>query len=270
MKTRFILVSGICIVMCLTMWAHEFWIQPSRTRVRVGDRVSLYTMVGENFTGENWKGKGNRVNFYKHFSKDADRDLLLSIGPGESNVNLTDFIPHTEGTHMLAFSTDFATIELSSEDFQAYLKEDGLKDALEYRNANNLYLEPGREKYKRCAKVLLQAGVSTDQTYKRKAGLDLEIIPEDNPYDYDFEKGIKFKVLYEDNPLPDALVKWWHKDNNVVEKDEQFTDNRGEVTFHAQKPGLYMISVVHMIRLTNNPAADWQSTWSTLVFGNDY
>jgi hypothetical protein len=74
-------------------------------------------------------------------------------------------------------------------------------------------------------------------------------------------------VLYEDVPLPDVMVRWWHKDHDSVEKDFLFTDERGEVTFSAAQPGMYMISLVHMIRLVNDPGAEWQSTWSSLVYG---
>ena len=270
MKKRALLIAMTTLVMCLSMLAHEFWIQPSRTKVRVGERVSLYTMLGEKFTGEKWKGNGTRVSSYKHFYKDDVRDLLLSIEPGEAIVDLPDFIPHEEGTHMLTLSTTNAFIEMEAKKFEDYLKDDGLMDAYEYRNSNNEKFEPGRERFKRCAKVLIQAGAEADHTYKKKADLELEIIPLANPYDHDIEKGITFKVLYEGEPLEDAMVKWWHKDGEDLDTDFLYTDNRGEVTFSAATPGMYMISTVHMIRLLNDPGADWQSTWSTLVFGRDF
>ncbi len=256
--------------MCLTMLAHEFWIQPSRTRIRVGERISLETLIGGNFTGDQWKGKGSRITSYKHFYKDNDRDLLLAIEPGEAIVDLPDFIPHDEGTHLFTLSTTSAFVEMDAEIFEAYIKENGLMDALEYRNANNQHFEIGREKHKRCAKLLIQAGAEADQTFKKKADLELEIIPQVNPYDYDSDRGITFKVLYEGEPHTEAMVKWWHKDGDNLETDFLYTDHRGEVTFSAATPGLYMISTVHMIRLLNDPAADWQSTWSTLVFGNEF
>ncbi len=237
--------------------------------MKVGDRISLYTMVGEKFTGEEWKGKGNRVSSYKHFHKDAVQDLLLSIEPGEAIVDLPDFIPLEEGTHLLTLSTTNTFIELEADKFEDYLKEDGLMEAYEFRNTHDEKFKKGRERYRRCAKLLLQAGVETDQTYKKKAGLILEIIPEKNPYDYQ-EEAMTFKVLYEGQPLPDAMVRWWHKNGDKIETDSDYTSHKGEVKFNVDKPGLYMISIVHMIRLANDPGADWQSTWSSLVFGSDY
>lgn len=264
-RALLIMLSLFC---CLSMIAHEFWIKPSRTRVQVGDRVALTLQVGENFTGEPWKGKGSRVNLYRHYFLESEKDMMLAIEPGDAIVDLPDFIPTHEGTHMIAFETDKAFIEMEAEKFEDYLKEDGLMHAYEYRVDNGERFKKGTEKYSRCAKVLIQAGEMADYTYKKKADLKLEIIPDKNPYGYDVEKGISFKVLYEGDPLDGATVKWWRRDGEKLERDELVTNHRGEVHFGTTKPGLYMISVVHMVRLVNDPDADWESTWSTLVFGD--
>ncbi len=269
MKKRILLASLATLIISMGMIAHEFWIQPLHTHVLVGQRVPLHLTVGENFTGERWLGKGNKVKSYRHYFRNEVEDLLLSLEPGEGIVALPDFIPTTEGTHMLVLATDNTFIELPADKFEDYLKEDGLIAAFNYRNDHNEKLKKGRERYRRCAKVLIQAGEATDHTYREKTNLILEINPCKNPYTHDKEAGLTFRVLYEGHPLPDAMVKWWHKDEDSVETDFLFTSNRGEVTFSSAQPGLYMISVVHMIRLENDPGADWQSTWSSLVFGID-
>ncbi len=256
-----ILFTGIAIV------AHEFWIQPSLTHVLAGQRIPLELTIGENFTGERWQGKGNRVSGYNHYYRNEFEELLLSLEPGEGIVDLPDFIPRTEGTHMLTFSTNNAFIELPADEFEAYLKEDGLMAAYEYRNAHNEKFNKGRERYRRCAKVIIQVGEAIDHTYRKETNLILDIILTKNPYTHDKDAGLTFKILYEGYPLPDAMVKWWHKDEDSSETDFLYTNNKGEVTFSAAEPGLNMISLVHMIHLHNDPGADWQSTWSSLVFG---
>ena len=257
------------LLFCVSIVAHEFWILPYRTHVLVGQRVPLQLTVGENFSGERWQGKGNRVISYNHYFRNDQEELLLSLQPGNNLVTLPDFIPSTEGTHMLTLATNNSFIELPASEFEAYLKEEGLMDAYEYRNANNEKFKKGRERFRRCAKVIIQAGEEADHTYRENTNLILDIIPEKNPYTYDRTQGLTFKVLYEDAPLPDAMVKWWRKDGDKLEKDFLYTDEKGEVTFSAAKPGVYMISLVHLIRLTHDPNADWQSTWSSLVFGID-
>lgn len=267
MKKGLLLAGLASIFICMGMVIPEFWIQPVNTHVFVGQRVPMQIAVGENFTGERWEGKGNRIVSYNHYTRNSMRELLLSLEPGDNIVHLPDFIPTTEGTHMLTLSTHHKLIEVPADDFNDYLKDAGLMSAYKYRVANDERFNKGRERFSRCAKVLIQAGEDTDHTYKEKTNLLLDIIPEKNPYNHDKTQGLTFKILYEGNPLPDAMVKWWHRDKNSVESDFLYTSEKGEVTFSAAKPGLYMISVVHMIRLKNDPSADWQSTWSSLVFG---
>jgi uncharacterized GH25 family protein len=264
------LIAGLIVLAtCMGITAHEFWIQPSRTHVLVGQRVPLQLTIGSNFTGDRWKGEGNRIVAYNHYYRNAFEELLLSLEPGNGLVNLPDFIPTTEGTHMLTLATNYKFLETEADAFNDYLKEDGLMEAYKYRVANNEKFKKGREKFSRCAKVLIQAGEETDHTFRERTNLHLEIIPDKNPYNHDIEQGITFRVLYEGNPLPDAMVKWYHRHGEKVETDFLYTSNKGEVTFSAAEPGLYMISLVHMIRLNNDPAADWQSTFSSLVFGRE-
>lgn len=267
MKIRLALVVLATLLLCMGFMPREFWILPTRTHVLVGQRVPVQLTVGENFTGKRWEGKGKKIIGYNHYKRSGMEELLLSLEPGEGIVHLPDFIPETEGTHMLTLSTHDSYIEMEPDAFDDYLKDEGLMMAYKYRVANNEKFNKGREKYRRCAKVLIQAGDQTDNTFKEKTNLILDIIPDKNPYNHYKEDGLTFKVLYEGSPLPDAMVKWWHKNGDIIETDFLYTNERGEVTFSAAKPGLYMISLVHMIRLENDRSADWKSTWSSLVFG---
>ncbi len=251
MKKRALLASIACGIFCLAVSGHEFWIQPKLTHIISGQRIPLELTVGENFTGERWEGKGNKVISYSHYSRNDLHELLLSLEPGEGIVDLPDFIPQCEGTHMLTLATNNTFIELPAQAFDDYLKHHGLMAAFNYRNDHDEKQKKGREYYRRCAKVLIQVGEGVDHTYRKETNLVLDIIPVKNPYTHDKEDGLTFKVMYEGYPLPDAMVRWWYKDEDSVQTDFLFTSNKGEVTFSAALPGLYMISTVHTIRLNN-------------------
>lgn len=267
MKKRILLVTATSFFMCMGIIAQEWWIQPKRTHVLVRERVPMEIFIGDNFIGALWRGKGSRMSSYRQYHGNKIHDLLLSLAPGESLVNLPDFIASEEGTHVLVLSTNHAFVETEANKFEEYLKDDGLMQAYEYRYDNNEKFKKGLERSSRCTKAIIQVGEETDNTYKEKSNLLLDIVPLKNPYDHDKDAGLTFKILYEDDPLPDAMVKWWYKDGDSLETDFLFTSQKGEVTFSAAKPGLYMISVVHMIRLENDRSADWQSTKSSLIFG---
>lgn len=267
MNKRLLLTPAISFFICMGILAQEWWIQPKRAHVLVGERVPMEVYLGDNFTGARWRGNGSRISSYRHYHGNDVKDLLLSLAPGESLVSVPDFIATEEGTHILVLSTNNAFIETEAGKFEDYLKDDGLMHAYEYRYDNNEKFEKGLERFRRCAKTILQVGEETTNTYKEKTNLILDIIPLKNPYDHEKDQGLTFKILYEEEPLPDAMVKWWYKNGDVVETDFLFTSPKGEVTFSAAKPGMYMISVVHMVRLENHRSADWQSTKSSLVFG---
>ena len=167
--------------MVLSILAHEFWIEPDRTRVNVGDTIHMDIVVGENFKGERWQGKGDRITMYKHLSTMGAIDLLNSIDPLTVTM-LHDFTPVTEGTHVLALETNHSFIELEADEFEAYLREDGLESALEYRQQHGEQQMKGRERYKRCTKLMVQAGEEFDQTYKQPAYMAIEIFPVEHPY----------------------------------------------------------------------------------------
>src|SRR5688500_7091295 len=119
-----LLMAGLTpLFLCMGVISHEFWILPAATHVLVGQRVPLQINVGEDFTGERCKGKGNRIVSYQHYSRNRVNDLLLSLEPGEGLVTLPDFIASSEGTHMLTVSTNNVFNETPAEQFDDYLKE---------------------------------------------------------------------------------------------------------------------------------------------------
>jgi hypothetical protein len=60
--------------------------------------------------------------------------------------------------------------------------EDGMTNILSYREKNNIKEKRSREYYQRCAKTLLQVDGKNDDSYKINTCMQLEIIPQNNPY----------------------------------------------------------------------------------------
>ena len=86
------------------------------------------------------------------------------------------------GTHLIALESYQQPISLKAEKFNAYIKEDGLTQAIDYRTQNKATGTPGREIYSRRAKVLLQVGDAPSDQVLRPIGQTLEIVPLRNPY----------------------------------------------------------------------------------------
>ncbi|GAB4476449.1 MAG: hypothetical protein OHK0057_25120 [Thermoflexibacter sp.] len=51
----------------LTSFAHEFWLALEKFILKVGEKAKISFLVGEDFTGEIWKGSAS--SFYDSFVK---------------------------------------------------------------------------------------------------------------------------------------------------------------------------------------------------------
>jgi hypothetical protein len=89
-------------------------------------------LSGEDFSGENWKGNRSSVEKLKLYYNEIQDDLttLLPDSVGGDSLKLQFF---DEGTAMIGYQSANKFINLDSTQFLEYLKEDGIKNAIDYR-----------------------------------------------------------------------------------------------------------------------------------------
>ncbi len=263
MKKKILLIALIVSIGMIAQ-SHEFWLQSTKFRLNVGEELKVDFRVGENFEGEPWDLKKHKIEKLelhqltkfkdvKAFAKPEGRDRL--------KVKLAE-----EGTQMLVMQSNYAYIELEAKKINEYLKEDGLDNVYELRKNSNSLDKPSKEFYGRFAKLLIQVGNKTDNTFKKKIGFKNEIIPNQNPYALKSGDYFSCTVLYEGKPSPHQLVKIWNKIGTTTFLQNLYTENDGTVTFPINAKGAWMVSTVKMIA-SEKPGADWQSMWADLVFG---
>lgn len=267
---RKILVStGICLVTFYLTFAHEFWIYPASFFAKIGETMPFTINVGEDYMGERWGGGSRRVERLRLITAKNENDLTAQIQQNDSLVVPPKITFEQEGTHLLTLETNNSFIELEPKKFLEYLKEDGLNNAIEYRQKNGENQKNGRELYRRCAKTLVQVGSTTDDTPLKNTGMTLEILPLQNPYRLKQGQRLTCQFLYEGKPLKNALVRCWRRVNGKTELEFKRSDAMGKATFDLPQKAkaAYMVSVVTMQRLSQDPRADWQSTWGSMTFG---
>jgi len=248
----------------LAVESHEFWLQPKKFKCNVGEELKIEFLVGENFEGEPWdlsKNKIEKLDLH-HLSKVID--LKNQVKPTEKDklkIKLAE-----QGTHLISMQSDNAYIELDAAKFNDYLKDDGLDDILDLRTKKNTLEQPSKEFYSRHVKLLIQSGDKLDDTFKKKVGLRLEIIPQQNPYNLKSGDYMTCTILFNGNPLPNQMVKIWNKIGNASIAQNAYTEKDGTVKFPISSKGPWMISTVKMIP-SEKPGAEWQSFWGSLVFG---
>jgi uncharacterized GH25 family protein len=263
MKKRIVVFTVLVLTVVLGK-AHEFWLQPKKFVYAKGEEMKVDFKVGENFDGEPWDLKKHGIEKLVLYQAVKTTDLRAAIRP-EAKDKLTIKLMD-EGSYMLVMESKNDYIELDAEKFNTYLKDDGLEEALEQRTKTNTLDRPSREFYARFVKLIVQAGGMHDDTYKRKAGLRLEIMPGQNPYLLKPGDHLQCTVLYEGKPSPHQLVKVWNKIGNTTFVQNIYTEDDGTIRFPVSAEGTWMVSTVKMIP-ADKPGADWQSLWGSLVFG---
>lgn len=264
---QFCLPALACLIVGSAV-AHEFWLLP-RFWVAPGTTQSVRVYVGENFTGERWAGKSARVTRLMQYAPAGPQDLTAAATAADSLRTSVTFAQ--PGTHLLTLATNNAFITLEADKFNTYLKEEGLDNALLLRQKRGELTMPGREAYRRCAKTLVQAGpassADTARAWSRPTGMPLELVPEQNPYALKTGASFTVRVLADGKPVPGQLVQVWQQTpGRPVKITKFFSNQNGRLLFYLSGPGSYMVSTVRM-EPTRSPAADWQSTWSSLTFG---
>ncbi|HJS55952.1 MAG TPA: DUF4198 domain-containing protein [Chitinophagaceae bacterium] len=245
--------------------AHEFWLNPHKFIYKSGEPVTIRFLAGENFEGENWSGNNERIRSLKLYFSGVNDDLskFITGAFGDS----IEYIMVDEGTNLIAYHGNNSFVELDPSKFNAYLEEDGLLNAIEFRKQHNEMGCNGREFYQRCAKALIQVGETKNKTYSIPTTLPVDIIPLSNPYLLKNKEPFRVKILYKKSPLANTLIKVWHRRKDKTEKEELTSDSNGEISFPVTTNGKWMISTVKMERLNDNPLADWQSYRGSLTWG---
>jgi uncharacterized GH25 family protein len=267
MKRAFLITGLLFVSVARSASAHEFWLTPSSYDAWPGQAIEVRASAGEGFRGEQkvWSS-ANCVRFVAR----TDRTIDLTRGGFPGDSIWTRFAPSDKGGAMLAYESGFTPIELRSEKFNRYLEEDGLDGPLAERRRSG-WDTPGRERYRRCAKVWLAGGDPSRAL--TPFGLPLEIIPLVSPGSVAF---LPARVLWEGKPLEGALVNAWHTPlragrptatpDSVGIAWSGRTDSHGEVKIPMGQDGEWMVSLVHMVPAVDKSEADWESTWASLTF----
>ncbi len=259
-----IIVFMLIFLLAQFVQSHEFWLQPKKFRYTVGEEMSVDFMAGENFDGEPWDLKKHKIDKLdiSHLTKTIElKSQLKPEGKEKLKYKFSE-----EGTYLLSMQSDQAYIELDAEKFNEYLKEEGLENIAEIRTKTNTLDKPSKEFYSRYAKLLIQTGNKTDDTFKKKTGARMEIIPKQNPYLLKSGDYLQCLVLFNGQPAPHQLVKLWNRIGNTAFQQNNYTENDGMIKFPISSKGSWMVSTVKMID-SEKTGADWQSFWGSLVFG---
>lgn len=240
---------------------HDFWIEPSTYRPRLGQPVGVALRAGDHFQGRPVPRNAERI--VKFVSVGPESEKPIPGRDGSDPAGLVRFV--RPGTHVLAYRSNRAFTEMEAVKFERYLEEKGLDKVIERRKQLGPSDTKTREAFSRCSKSLVRVGEPTGEDGDRSIGLTMEIIAESNPYEMAAGSELAFRLAYEGEPLQGALVTAMRRgagDRTLSAR----TDPEGRVRFVLGEAGTWLIASVHMIEAPKGVDAEWESFWASLTF----
>ena len=257
-------ISGL-LAICLAFTpasAHEYWIEPAKSRATAGETVPVTMAVGQNFVGSS--------QIYI-----PDRTVRFDvIGPEGTVSAAAGFAADPAGTvtigapglYTVVFQNVGNLIELDPETFETYARLDGLEHALDARAAAGMEDSPAREHYTRFPKTWVLSGdASAGVGATHPVGMTYELVPQRNPFSVVAGETLKVQALYHGLPLRGVLIQAFHKQTETRVETAR-SDGNGMAELTLPMAGRWMITSVHLIPADSDPDLDWESFWASIVF----
>ena len=239
--------------------AHDFWIMPGTFTPGVGTTVAVGLRVGERFRGE--PVLADRRQIERFFAVGPARESPVTVRQGSEPAGLVQI--EAPGLWIVGYRSRPSPISLPAEQFERYLSEEGLERISELRAAHGESGLQAREIFSRCAKSLLSAGPG-GKGHDRSLGLRFELVVENDLSALAPGQELSLRLLYEGDPLPDALVVALNGD----EPDQRLTarsDPEGRAVFRMGS-GRWLVKAVHMVPAPPDVLAEWESLWASVTF----
>ncbi len=257
----------LLLLAALPATAHDFWIEPTALAPAPGAQLGVRLRVGEKFVGDPVPRDPARIERFAIVGPNGEKPVpglrggepagYASVGPA--------------GIYQIVYDSNRASLSLEPQKFEEYLRLEGLERIIDLNKKRGLSGKPSREVYSRCAKALLSVGGTAGTGFDKPVGMELELTPDQNPFEIAPGAELPFRLLYKGKPLAGALVIALPHSQPEAGAQKARTDAQGRVRFKlpAGPAGgeIWLIKAVHMIEAPKDaPEADWESFWASLVF----
>jgi len=170
------------------------------------------------------------------------------------------------GTYVIGASLTPRALALSADEFNSYLKEDGLPDVLESRTHRGELTRPVRERYQKHVKAILQVGEPRTNAFATPLGYPAEVLPLTNPYLLRVGDTLAVRCLVDGKPVAQQLViAGGERQGAAMKEVHSRSDSSGVVRFTMETTGKWYVKFIHMEAVSGD-SVDYESKWATLTF----
>ncbi|MFQ5817767.1 MAG: DUF4198 domain-containing protein [Terriglobia bacterium] len=261
---RALLTACAILLGVLAVWGHDTWLVPEAFFVSPNSRLRVALNTSEDFPKPEVAPTPERIASF--FVQGRTRTAVTGYRV-EGDSLVAEVEVGLTGHYIVAAATRPRLLVLPHEDFNTYLSEEGLAHILEARRQRGEATAPGRESYRKLAKLVLCAGEPADENFRQPVGYRVELVPLESPCRLRAGNLLPVQVLFDSAPLPGVYVgagyTGVHGHNYPVWVK---TDAAGRAHIPLERSGTWFVRVLHMIPAADIPGADWESFFSTLTF----
>lgn len=211
-------------------------------------------------------------------ARDRIADIAL-VGPGgrtsldttavstQRDTTILKLRTAGEGTYVLGVSVRPREIALTGEQFNGYLKEEGIDDMLAERTRTGMLAEAAKERYAKHVKAIFQVGKARSDAYATVLGYAAEIVPLENPYELTRGGTLRVRCLIQGRSAPGltVLTGGVTAGGAAMPETRSVSDSAGVAQIHLASPGRWYVEFIRMQR-SSAPGITHESQWATLTF----
>ncbi len=252
--------------------AHDLFLKLKSYFLQPDSRVTVSLINGTFERSENAIARDRMLDVSVVGPNDQVSRPATSQWRDENNAALLEFQTGPSGTYTIGVSTAPRIIELAADDFNTYLKHDGIVDTLKARTDADELDQDARERYSKHVKAIVQVGDSRTAGYDARLGYPVELVPLQNPYALKVGDALDVLFLKDGQPVTDHIVyashEGFHGHDDAGDHVEAFsgrTDKKGIVRVDLNSAGRWYVRTIHM-ESVDEQEVDYESNWATLTF----
>ena len=238
-----------------TAVAHDFWLVP------VGEE--LHGVSGSRFPVSENAVAPDRLE--EAIAVHGRGRTPLTVVGARGNVLVLTADPTLDGPLWAAVAIKPRRIDLSANDFNEYLRHDGLPQVLREREARGELARPAVERYQKYAKALI-VRPGDGGTLVAAVGHRLELVAAGNPVTVRAGDSLILEVRFEGRPAPGLIVHAGFAGQPDEEHAQtHVSDAEGRVRIPLPTAGSWYARTIHMRRVAE-PPFEWESFWASVTF----
>ena len=249
---------ALAVACAAPLHAHDTWLLPVRFELAAGETVEAGLTSGMGFPAPESAVAPDRLA--QTGLRVGGRVVRLEPAPAGATMLRLSAVAAGSGVAAVWAVTRPRTLSLDAHEVEEYLREIGADKAVEARWRQQ---RRWRETYSKLAKSYVRVGdASSDRSWSEPVGLELEIVPLDDPTAIRAGQPFRLRVLRSGRPLAGLALSAVSRSSRTVLLRRTADD--GSVEFRAGPPGPWLLRGT-LIEPSAGPEADWQSLFATLT-----